>query len=669
MNSINFLAFFWDDIARDIVLIVDGMIRSLFYTICSAVYKMIYYFYNIFTLLCNGQLLDSDKLTNLFSRVGLLLGIVMSFRLALTFVQSLVDPDSAFDGKKGVPGVIKKVIIVIIMFGMSQYAFELSRDVQVLIIKNNVIPNLILPAHIDTNNFGGALAANFFTAFYNVDSRLDDNLREDVCAEPYINNLQKSIANDNDFGYMKNECLKATGEIDDGNVKTKDFLIEFNYIFCLLVGIAVLWFLINYCIQVGMRIIQLTVLQIISPMAFLSYLSPKDENMFTKWWKLYFSTYIDVFIRIAIIDFVCYICALIMTEWNSGNGIFWKSVGNPTGFVRIVVGIMMILAMFQFAKKAPELIKSLFPTGAAGSVLSMGAPNLGRVYSGLGAAAIGGVAGGLTSAIARGQTARIQGKSALSAGLGGFLSGSTRNAVKGLRGGMKSLPQNMSKQREIDNKYDEMVAGGGTTLGMLRSKAGDIVGYTSGQYQSRQLSYNQQVQNAWSDMKKEWEDSDSYNEWDRQYQVALHSGDSAKADALKQARNKVRDEWISRALNNDQHKIQIDYDGAGGISIGNKIDENGVEEMVGAGEVASYGRVRNLQSSTANMIETTGLKLGGNANEAFNNIDAIKNASDAAANNINKIYDEGYYKHQAEDKAAGVTINHKPMNFKDNNKK
>ena len=166
MNSIYYLSL-WSDIKDSIVLTCLGMLRSLFYSICSFIYEMIYYIYNIFISLCNGQLLETDKLTNLFSRVGLLLGIVMSFRLALSFIQSLVDPDSALDAKKGIPGVIKKVIIVIIMFGMSQYAFELSRDVQVLIIKNNVIPNLILPANVDTKNFGGALAANFFTSFYN----------------------------------------------------------------------------------------------------------------------------------------------------------------------------------------------------------------------------------------------------------------------------------------------------------------------------------------------------------------------------------------------------------------------------------------------------------------------------------------------------------------------
>ena len=87
MNLVNFL-FGWGDIKKDIALIVEGFVRSLFYTINSFVYEMIDYFYKIFILLCNGQLLDSEKLTNLFSRVGLLLGIVMSFRLALSFIQS-----------------------------------------------------------------------------------------------------------------------------------------------------------------------------------------------------------------------------------------------------------------------------------------------------------------------------------------------------------------------------------------------------------------------------------------------------------------------------------------------------------------------------------------------------------------------------------------------------
>ncbi len=669
----------------------EGLLRSVFYPICALIYKMIYYFYNVFEVLCNGQLLNSEQLSKLFGRVSLLLGMIMLFRVAFSFIQALIDPDTGLsDKEKGIPNVIKKVVIVIIMFGVSGYVFELTADIQALIIKDNVISKFLLPQKVDNESFGGALAANLFTTFYHVDPAVDPSkfpstditmgmtggtgkyeatsTSRGVCAhdDKYINVLRLKIKEDNDFDYLKNLCLSAKGVYADENGEATgddEFIIEFNFIFCLAVGIAVLWFLINYCLSVGIRVIQLTVLQVLSPIAFIGYLEPKSDNMFSKWLKVYISTYVDVFIRMGIISFVCYLCALIMEGWNDGTGVFWKSVGNPTGFTAKVIGIFMILALFQFAKKAPDLLKSIFPVGTSGLSLGIDKGNA-KALSGVGAAAIGGVAGGLTSAISRGQTARIQGRPIGRAMLGGLLSGSARNAAKGLRGGIKNLPQNMAKQREIDNKYDEMVAGGGTTLGMLASKAGDVVGFTPGQYQSRQLAYNQQVQDAWDGMKTEWEKSDAYRAWNNAYQAALHSHDTASQKALDDDKNKIRDQWIKNAITGNTNAIAIDYDYEGGTGYYGFREDSST--TVGDGEIASYGRVKNLQSSTASMISTTGLKLNGN--ESFDTVETIKKASDAAANNINDIYAKGYYKHQAEDKAAGVTTSHKPVNFRDDKK-
>ncbi|MBR3161966.1 MAG: hypothetical protein IKF19_04475 [Bacilli bacterium] len=500
-----FLAFGLDDIKADLFMLVEGMFRGLFYSLCSVVYKMIYYFYNVFTLLCNGQLLNSDELTNLFSRVGGLLAIIMFFRMAFTFIQSLIDPDSAFDAKKGVPGTIKKVIIVIIMFGISQYAFELSRDFQVLVIEKNVIPNLILPYRIKEPkdkakkwSYGSVLAANLFTAFYNV----NDNIKEEhiACNSRYISNLQKSIAYHLDFSYGRNLCIAEYGEIaEDGS---KEFYIDFNFIFCILVGGVVLWFLLNYCIQVGMRIVQLTVLQVVAPVAFISYLSPKDENAFTSWWKLYLSTYIDVFIRIGIINFVCYLSVLIIQGWNSDTGEFWSSVSNPadplTGFTRKVVGIIMILALFSFAKKAPQLLSKIFPTGESG--LSFGTDKSSFKPLGVGAAAaVGGIAGGVTSAGARFAANKNKdfGEKLLG-GAGGFFGGAARGLVGGGKGGFRSLKGNLNKQRELDNKYKDLIRRGGSVPGAMLSGVKDFFGTTPANATSIDIE-NQETMSGFKD--------------------------------------------------------------------------------------------------------------------------------------------------------------------------
>ena len=126
--------------------------------------------------------------------------------------------------------------------------------------------------------------------------------------------------------------------------------------------------------------------------------SPKKDNLFSKWWKVYFSTYIDIFLRVLIIYFVIYLCGLILDNVEAGTGsVFWDSVGTSSN--KNFVMIAMILALLTFAKKAPELIKDLIPASA--SKLGFGASWKDIVGMG---ALVGGTAG-----LAIGSLGRIPG--------------------------------------------------------------------------------------------------------------------------------------------------------------------------------------------------------------------------------------------------------------------
>lgn len=386
-----------------LITVINAAIRSIFYSINSLLYRGVRSLYNVFIALCNGQLLDSDTLNGLFGRIGLLLGVIMLFRVAFSFIQVLINPDSFNDSEKGIPSIIKKVIIVIIMFGMSSYAFSFLRTLQSEIIESNVISKFLLPQQVETENFGGALEAELFTAFYNLDPELDYQTTNECASEDYINGLKNSIANNNSFAY-KEQCTTELGTIkEDGSPA---YFISFNYIFSTLVAVATLYFLLNYCISVGVRIIQLAALQIISPMAIVGYLSPKSDNMFTKWVKVYFSTYIDAFLRMAIINFAVYIIAILIQGFNDKDSVFFTSVGYAAGEHKKLIYIIMIMAIFTFAKKAPDLLKKIFPaTSESGIGLGLDKDNLPALGT---AAAVGGlgVAAGIGTAKKLGGSAK-----------------------------------------------------------------------------------------------------------------------------------------------------------------------------------------------------------------------------------------------------------------------
>ena len=125
--------------------IVGGVVkalRTLLYSITVMIYKLVIFLCTLFDRLCNGRLLDSEILEELSKRVGLVLGIVMLFFVILSFIKLVIDPDKITDGKQGAAAIIKKVLIVIVMLGISSFAFETLYHMQHLVIKNHVISKM-----------------------------------------------------------------------------------------------------------------------------------------------------------------------------------------------------------------------------------------------------------------------------------------------------------------------------------------------------------------------------------------------------------------------------------------------------------------------------------------------------------------------------------------------
>ena len=285
--------------------------RSLFYWISSLVYQLIKTLYDIFERLCNSRILDSEVLRIISGRIGLLLGIIMFFMVTFSVIQLMLEPDKLTDKEKGVGNIVKKVLLVIVMLSCSNIAFGAMYGLQKEIIENNIIERFILPYNVDDEYFGGILSMELFTSFYTLNPGVEDS----TCTVNY-ETLKNNIVYYNDFSVGK-ACLKT--KVND------TYVMDFDVLLLPIVGGVAVWFLFSYCITVGVRTMQLAFLEIISPMAIISYLSPKKDTMFQKWWKHYFSTYIDVFIRIAIINLVVFLIAVIFS--TDFQGTFLESVG------------------------------------------------------------------------------------------------------------------------------------------------------------------------------------------------------------------------------------------------------------------------------------------------------------------------------------------------------
>lgn len=429
-----FLDFFIKEWLSQVPSTIGGAIlkgaKTLFFSLDTFIYKLIIDLYDMFINLCTVRLLSNDTLQLLSERIGIVLGVVMLFFVILSFVQMLLNPDAITDKEKGAVSIIKKTIIVIVMLGVSNYAFSALYNVQKIVVESNIISKILLPYRIETEingeqtsntetvmdnqKFGSLLSEELFMSFYRLeefqeDAKMsieDENLY--TACQATVNAFRTQIINYNrfDLGYnCLNEDITVSFKVDNSNSSNEQetSIVNFNWPLSVICGIFVVYMIFMYCLKVGVRMVQLMFLEIISPMAFVSYLSPKKDTMFNKWEKMYFATYIDVFIRIAIINFVFFLIATLFST-NGVTGLkFSESMSNVNGYTKSFYTVVIILALLTFAKKAPDLLKSLLPESASKLGFGMSSKDifgLGALVGGtvgLGIGTIGRVPGALTN--------------------------------------------------------------------------------------------------------------------------------------------------------------------------------------------------------------------------------------------------------------------------------
>lgn len=374
--------------------IVQGC-RTLVGWFAAMIYTLIEYIYHVFELLGRAEIINNDFVQIIYSRVGLILGIFMVFKLIFSLIQTLIEPEKFNDKKNGYGQIIKRCVISIVLLGITPSLFREAFKIQNLIVggsaKDNVIYKLISGKSThNTNTIGRELAANLYFDFVTDDEypqlsegMLDDfGVSSDGSLEPgtYIDrfqeenwvNIRENIINENgnqDFlDIVDYLAIKENGK----------YVIELNWFPLLVVGLIILYMISVYCIQVGMRVIQLAYLQLIAPIPILSYISD-PEGSFKKWIKQCTTTYLDLFIRLAIIYFVMTLIADVLEQLSRSNvnSIIYTSAGlaDEKWYTIVLVKAFIIIGLLLFAKKVPELLKDLFPNmggGAAGFSFGLG---------------------------------------------------------------------------------------------------------------------------------------------------------------------------------------------------------------------------------------------------------------------------------------------------------
>lgn len=367
---------------------IEHGFRTLMFILCDGVYRLIYLTFYIFEKLGSARIIEDTQ--GIVNRISLIIGLFMVFRVTFAFVQYIVDPDAMLDKKKGAANIIKKIIISIVLLGSTSTLFNLAFKAQDLIIDNQIIGKIIFNSSSsngydsdslystpeNSSTFGGRLSAEVFSAFYrlNPEASPKDSNRED-CKTWLTNDdgnsgyskLKEKIAQNKGalFGYKNSPAAICLNEQDSSD----EYIVDFDAggFLALAFGIAVLYTIFIFTIQVGVRVIQLAYLQIIAPIPIIMYITPKGDEQLKKWGQQCSTTFLDFFMRCTIIYFAILV---IQNIWETGfiGKLLSAGTESSNGWETMYVGVIMIIAVLTFAKKVPNLIKEIFPSlgGAAG---------------------------------------------------------------------------------------------------------------------------------------------------------------------------------------------------------------------------------------------------------------------------------------------------------------
>ena len=446
----------------DVPGIINNALRSLCGWLCELIYSLIDDFYKLFMQL--GEVVYDERFTTIYEKISLVIGIFMVFRVTFWLIEMLVNPDLINDKEKSAGQIIKKVFICTVLLAVTPRIFYIANQLQIKIVRGGVITNLIATEAITESTAetkGREMSIRLFKNFYVVDEEAEQDQIDKI--DKGIKDCEMYIGNetlDGSFEYIMmtegklknvtNECLTRTKEGND-----REYLVDFNGIFAVAVGAFVLWMIIMYCISVGARFVQLVFLQVVAPIPIMCYLTPKKDNMFSKWVKQCTTTYLDLFIRIAVIDFVIILSGEIL---KAGDDAIFGATDN------FWIKIFLVLGLLTFARKVPDLIQELLPKSVTKASGDFGLSLKKRTESMVGGKfmyntlkrapgyAVGGVAGGLL-----GMGMGIAGGKGFGSRLVGGISGATRGFTTGSKKGnmFKNIGEVKKNQASYNNKLQQ----------------------------------------------------------------------------------------------------------------------------------------------------------------------------------------------------------------------
>lgn len=318
------------------------LIIMLFSLIDFLVYNLISWMVRLIVILAYSDFFTDDIINDFKNKVFIVLSVVMLFKIVISCIQYIAMPDAFDDKEKGMGGILKRSAICIILLLAVDPALNFAMKIQTSII--STIPRLILgtnAADDDPGDTGETVAWATLSSFIkNSDgSQLSQNCPfGDHCDAPLEGFLDHAV----------DGCSLILAE---------DCKYDYTFIISTVCGGFVVYSLLGILLDVGIRVIKLGLIRLLYPIPVANYINKKDSL------KTFFNTtisvYTDLFIRIGILYFVIYFIEIIIKSLGSSDEIYRNVPFHVNGVEKPFIQVILIIALFMFASKAPDFICGL----------------------------------------------------------------------------------------------------------------------------------------------------------------------------------------------------------------------------------------------------------------------------------------------------------------------
>ncbi len=410
------ILFSWLSPLRAICMAIDGVLYSLLDNAYDLVIK-----------LSTAELLKHSTIKSLTGNLYIIFGVVAFFRLALLLVNAIIDPEKLNEKGKGLSNIFFRVVGMVILLAVTPFLFEMSYDLQGKLVGADASENIIFKtilgsnaniASSDDSNAGKALQNIALSSLITIDKEYLVNDKQcnvgendcgfypltcvpnnddegtctlqggyvygDNCSWP---NCQKAVDKYNEM-YVAEDMSPAklaayagtSKKIEVEGVEQEVYVYNYTFIITGIVGVAMTYIIISFAIDIAVRMFELIVLEILSPLFIATFVDPKSAQSgpFKNWLSAVGKSYASLYIRLAIIALMVLLVSII----NQSK--MFQSMGEVSGWAKI----FMVIGLLIFAKKAPKWIGDMIGIKGDGG---LGGLSIGKKLGGMA------LAGGLAS--------------------------------------------------------------------------------------------------------------------------------------------------------------------------------------------------------------------------------------------------------------------------------